>query len=60
MYEGILVELPFATFFLSKLKQKYISPSPSLKQVAIKILLLNVLGSFIMRFDLVQNLPMNG
>jgi len=23
MYEGILVDLPFATFFLSKLKQKY-------------------------------------
>ena len=23
MFEGILVDLPFATFFLSKLKQKY-------------------------------------
>jgi hypothetical protein len=34
MYEGILVDLPFATFFLSKLKEKYISPSFSLKQVA--------------------------
>jgi len=23
MFEGILVDIPFATFFLSKLKQKY-------------------------------------
>jgi hypothetical protein len=39
MYEGILVDLPFATFFLSKLKEKYISPS-SLQQVAVKYFLL--------------------
>jgi len=25
MFEGILVDIPFATFFLSKLKQKYVN-----------------------------------
>ena len=28
MFEGILVDLPFATFFLSKLKQKYYKFDP--------------------------------